>query len=889
MIMKRHLHVFLVALLWVIALPVSADEASVTIGGVTYCDFWGDTDKFCTAKLVDPTLASVTVQSSVTYNGIEYHPNYVLVDYNQAAQFTQLTTVNIPTSVTTALLEKLPALEAIHMDGRNEDTGCYTLNGVFWNGTNPTIPRAYKQTLVIPEGVETLTLREYHNMPGIELPATMTSLDLYDCPSLATFKVAAGNPVYYGCPTGDALYACSEELTYNEKKLVYFGCNVTRLEILDGTVGMLCTLGNVDEYIGIWGENLKEIVLPASLTEFYPSVDNLPNLERFIMDTPNDLYRVAEGGVLLCMQGDGTYNYYVPRKVKTITFPASTTDFYLSNLPELTSVSFPETATYISLTNCPNLASINVPKNVYRLGITGCDNIATMDIAADNERFKNVGGIIQDADGNMVYILSTVTSYTIPKDFAFSPSTFATYPHITTISAEEGREDGISVEDNVVYLTNDNTGKKYIYDAAGGLTQLNISADAYDMYYDYSSQRGYAFYCSYQTELPNLKTITVAEGNKRMMVIDGILCHKIPSPWASGDDDSYYIEALYAPRNMGENVVFGTLPESYYDDYDYAWSFRIGENLFRGYDKIKSVVLRGDIDYIDWNAFMECPNLERVDMSDAYVLEVLPNVMYGASKLKDILPPTYLNLHSISAFANTPWSRELQAKQDSAIYVGHALYGVKRGIQELVLDDWTYSVARGALNGGYYIKSLTLPANLTYYYHDNGLNNLETLTIHTSALYRGDNSLFDQCSKLKKVIATYKRPPYLGENAEYKYFPRDLENVELVVPDDYDEVDEKTQEVTHYSPKEMYAAADEWSRFGKVVTTAIQGVADTTVDETQISAAGGAIHIATAGTWCVYTPAGQMVKSGSGNAEVQLPRGLYIVRAGKQSCKVALR
>lgn len=39
MIMKRHLHVFLVALLWVIALPVSADEASVTIGGVTYCDF----------------------------------------------------------------------------------------------------------------------------------------------------------------------------------------------------------------------------------------------------------------------------------------------------------------------------------------------------------------------------------------------------------------------------------------------------------------------------------------------------------------------------------------------------------------------------------------------------------------------------------------------------------------------------------------------------------------------------------------------------------------------------------------------------------------------------------------------------------------------------------
>ena len=119
MIMKRHLHVFLVALLWVIALPVSADEASVTIGGVTYCDFWGDTDKFCTAKLVDPTLASVTVQSSVTYNGIEYHPNYVLVDYNQAAQFTQLTTVNIPTSVTTALLEMLPALEAIHMDGRN--------------------------------------------------------------------------------------------------------------------------------------------------------------------------------------------------------------------------------------------------------------------------------------------------------------------------------------------------------------------------------------------------------------------------------------------------------------------------------------------------------------------------------------------------------------------------------------------------------------------------------------------------------------------------------------------------------------------------------------------------------------------------------------------------
>ena len=113
--------------------------------------------------------------------------------------------------------------------------------------------------------------------------------------------------------------------------------------------------------------------------------------------------------------------------------------------------------------------------------------------------------------------------------------------------------------------------------------------------------------------------------------------------------------------------------------------------------------------------------------------------------------------------------------------------------------------------------------------------------------------------------------------------------MELVVPDDYDEVDEKTQEVIHYSPKEMYAAADEWSRLGKVVTTAIQGVADRVEAESLISAAGGAIHVVTAGTWRVYTPAGQMVKSGSGNAEVQLPRGLYIVRAGKQSCKVALR
>lgn len=889
MIMKRHLHVFLVALLWVIALPVSADEASVTIGGVTYCDFWGDTDKFCTAKLVDPTLASVTVQSSVTYNGIEYHPNYVLVDYNQAAQFTQLTTVNIPTSVTTALLEMLPALEAIHMDGRNEDTGCYTLNGVFWNGTNPTIPRAYKQTLVIPEGVETLTLREYHNMSGIELPATMTCLELYDCPSLATFKVAAGNPVYYGCPTNDALYACSEQFTNNKKELVYFGCNVTRLEILDGTVGLFCTLGNVNEPIGIWGENLKEIVLPASLTEFYAAVDKLPNLERFVMDTPNDLYRVAEGGVLLCMQGDGTYNYYVPHKVKTITFPASTTDFYLSNQPELTSVTFPETATSVSLTNCPNLASINVPKNVKRLGISSCDNIATMDIAADNESIKNVGGLIHDADGNVVYILSTVTSYTIPKDLTFSPSTFAIYPHLTTLAVEEGREDGISVEDNVVYMTNDYTGEKYIYDAAGGLTQLNISADAYDMYYDYTSQMGYAFYFSYQTELPNLKTITVAEGNKRMMVIDGILCHKIPSPWASGNDDYYCIEALYAPRDMGENVVFGTLPESYFDDEYYAGSIRIGKNLFRGYDKIKSVVLQGDIDYIDWNAFMECPNLERVDMSNVSALEVLPNVLYGASKLKEIVFPTCVNLHSTSAFANTPWAKEQLAKQEPAVYAGSALYSVKSGIQELVLDDATYSVAKGALNGGYYIKSLTLPANLTYYYHDNGLNNLETLTIHTSVLYRGDNSLFDQCSKLKKVISTYKYPPYFGEDAEYQIFPRDLENVELVVPDDYDEVDEKTQEVIHYSPKEMYAAADEWSRFGKVVTTAIQGVADRVEAESLISAAGGAIHVVTAGTWRVYTPAGQMVKSGSGNAEVQLPRGLYIVRAGKQSCKVALR
>lgn len=116
----------------------------------------------------------------------------------------------------------------------------------------------------------------------------------------------------------------------------------------------------------------------------------------------------------------------------------------------------------------------------------------------------------------------------------------------------------------------------------------------------------------------------------------------------------------------------------------------------------------------------------------------------------------------------------------------------------------------------------------------------------------------------------------------------------MIVPDDHYEIDEKTGKKYLVTPKDNYSKANEWSRFGKIVDNTTSGIGSVTADkpslaETRFAVRGNEVDVLTKGAWSIFSMAGQLVKSGCGNASAVLPSGMYVIKGAGKAAKFIVK
>ena len=123
---------------------------------------------------------------------------------------------------------------------------------------------------------------------------------------------------------------------------------------------------------------------------------------------------------------------------------------------------------------------------------------------------------------------------------------------------------------------------------------------------------------------------------------------------------------------------------------------------------------------------------------------------------------------------------------------------------------------------------------------------------------------FAYCSDLNLIRCDAVTPPSLGYDVFYKV---NKSTCKLLVPD---------QSISQYK------AAEQWKDFLNISDAEM-----VTVDESEISVENGTIENRSNQQIDVYSISGAKAYSGN-DAEITLPSGIYVVKAGEKVVKVAL-
>lgn len=221
-------------------------------------------------------------------------------------------------------------------------------------------------------------------------------------------------------------------------------------------------------------------------------------------------------------------------------------------------------------------------------------------------------------------------------------------------------------------------------------------------------------------------------------------------------------------------------------------------------------------------------------------------------------------------------------------------YYVSNQVTDIDIPQGTCCVSQEALSKASEAKSVTIPASVEYWYDQTSLQKVEQLTINVDYFTGLISNPFVGYSGLKRVITSRPSPVYFADEKVGNIFPYDLSQVELIVPDDFYEIDEKTGVKYLVTPKDDYSKANEWSRFGKIVDNTTSGVGSVTADksslaDTRIAVRGKEVDVQTKGAWSIFSMAGQLVKSGCGNASAVLPSGMYVIKGAGKAAKFIVK
>lgn len=876
--------IYMTFLLLMIAI-VSFAEDEVVKNGIRY-NLLG---KEVYATLVNKELTDIVVEPEVSIEGQVYPVTYVS-ENSYSDVFPNAKTISVPSKCSLGFstsAEYFPVLEEWKISGATVENGMFVLDKCLYflnreGEWSISVPNQFKGKLNISDKLTDLDLgsEQYSGVTSLHLGKSLSNIDFWNLPSqlpsLLSVSVDPANTAFSTDAEGVMLIQNSE---------VQFCCaGASSINVPEGVTS--CTL-----YNGSY-PNVKQITLPSTVTNFY--VQDAPNLEKFVMPVANSNYKVVDG-VLFDLNNN---DFVLPKKAKVLNLAdagCQKTDITLQDYPDLQKLVTNDYVESISLTNLPGLQTLVMGKNVNSFGFRDTYNIADFEISSENETFvKDANGVVMERDNSwgterliLCYIPATVSNYCIPKDEDIKEATYAHWSNLKTLTMEERDQtdsyERYFVKNNVLYKSYYNNGAIAI-DAPGGITDLIFSKEmdqVNDVY-------GY----SWLNLLSKVQNISVEEGNTTFSVVGDYLCQKVYMPGYTGENewDPYQLKLVMAKPFTGTTLsLFTTLPEGFSTDYPFM-GISIGSYLYDKNTHIKELIVGENVKESDQCCFNECENLEKVTFSGSqFTLGHMS--FYNCSKLSDITFPEQLIMPDASAIYNTAWWR---TQEGDMRYAGNTLYYVSNQVTDIDIPQGTCCVSQEALSKASEAKSVTIPASVEYWYDQTSLQKVEQLTINVDYFTGLISNPFVGYSGLKRVITSRPSPVYFADEKVGNIFPYDLSQVELIVPDDFYEIDEKTGVKYLVTPKDDYSKANEWSRFGKIVDNTTSGVGSVTADksslaDTRIAVRGKEVDVQTKGAWSIFSMAGQLVKSGCGNASAVLPSGMYVIKGAGKAAKFIVK
>ena len=360
----------------------------------------------------------------------------------------------------------------------------------------------------------------------------------------------------------------------------------------------------------------------------------------------------------------------------------------------------------------------------------------------------------------------------------------------------------------------------------------------------------------------NLQSITVADGNTNYVVVDGVLFNKEKTTlvqYPAGRVATSYVipkevtsigESAF---NGAKNLTAVTLP---------AGVTEIGNGAFANCVKLTSITIPAAVKTIGGIAFGYCQELTEIKVEAANTAYTSADgVLFDKAKKTLIKYPEGRNATAYAiptgvtnienhAFGHTKKLTSITIPA-SVKKIGQGAF-FRSGLTSAAIPEGVDTISSNLFSWCEKLASVTLPASV-------------------KAIGYG---AFSGCKSLKNLTVGMKTPPVLNENESvFREVP--VANVTLTVPK---------------GAKAAYAAAPEWKEFKQIAESTVSNVL---LPEARIYTADGRLYLTlpNAASVHIYNVSGALVRTfnaPAGETSVTLPQGVYVVRAGERTEKVAV-
>ena len=295
------------------------------------------------------------------------------------------------------------------------------------------------------------------------------------------------------------------------------------------------------------------------------------------------------------------------------------------------------------------------------------------------------------------------------------------------------------------------------------------------------------------------------------------------------------IEELYVTGGYMEWINKADFPSlkvldlSATENYDLAYGFFKGEEYdynYEGFAGLRKLVLPNNLNTIYDRQFRELWSLEEIVIPDG---------------VTEIPEAAFYDCHALS---NVTLSKNLTSIGNYAFYSCHAL-------ENIVIPEGVTEIGNAAFYGCTYLEGIEMP----------------------STLEEVGNNAFALCSKVKSIKVKAHTPPTLWAKTFY-------------------EVDRNTPVYVAEVAYNDYVADQYWGEFFNIIPVSESGtptgVANSDATSIVIYTQNGMLYIEGAETdYHVLDAAGRLIYTGR-DAQLQLPRGVYMIAVGGEVQKVVL-